>query len=338
MLLTNSTPWPAERLVTMDRHGREVLQVVVKQSFDVGEGSVRPAAQPDPLVLADQYTGEPGKSGLRYASDLGPPKPATDVILCGHALPRRRGDTQVDVALRLGAINKVVSVSGERLWARGLLGQAPTAPQPFERIPLVWERAFGGSDESNPERPGRCDANPVGRGFRARGSKLPTEGQLLPNLESPAEPIRKPSDAPAPRCFGFVAPHWAPRAGFAGTYDARWQEARMPLLPDDFDERFFQVAPADQILPGHPRGGEAVEVIGVSAAGPLRFQLPQAAPAVVVRLGLTRLTPDTQCDTVVIDADRQRLILVWRALVPVHCRVDQIEWIKIAPARSAAHV
>ena len=338
MLLTNSTPWPAERLVTMDRHGREVLQVVVKQSFDLADGRAQPAAEPDPLVLADQYEGEPGKSGLRYASDLGAPKAGTDVILCGSAVPRRRGETQVDVALRLATVNKVVAVYGERLWARGLLGHSPTPPQPFERIPLSWERAFGGSDESNPERPGWCQGNPVGRGFRAKGSKLPIEGQLLPNLESPAEPIRKPGDAPAPRNFGFVAPHWAPRVAFTGTYDERWQRERMPLLPDDFDERFFQVAPADQILASHPRGGEPVEVIGVSEAGPLRFTLPQAPLQVVARLGLARQVLDTQCDTVVIDADRRRLILLWRALLVVHGRVDQIEWIKVAPARSAVHV
>jgi hypothetical protein len=253
-------------------------------------------------------------------------------------VPRRRGDTQVDVALRVGTINKVVAVSGDRLWTRGLLGWSATPPKAFERIPLTWERAFGGTDQSNPERPGRCDTNPVGRGYRSKGSKLAVEGDLLPNLESPADPIRKPGDAPAPAGFGYVAPWWASRARHAGTYDATWLEQRMPFLPEDFDERFFQVAPADQILVGHPSGGEAVEVVGVRESGPLRFTLPQSTVAVVVRLGLERILPTVVCDTILIDADRLRLVLSWRAQLPVHCRLDQLQWIKVAAARSVAHV
>jgi hypothetical protein len=292
--------------------------------------------EPDPLVLADQYRGEPDQSSILHASDLGPTKPGTDVILRGHAIPRRSGDTQVDVALRVGAVQKVVAVYGNRLWSRGLMGWSATPPQPFERIPLLWEHAFGGSDTSNPERPGRCDANPVGRGYRAKASKRPIEGELLPNLESLTAPTRKPGEDNPPMGFGFVAPWWSSRARHAGTYDAAWQEHRMPFLPDDFDERFFQVAPADQVLVGHPSGGEKVEVIGVHASGPLRFALPGRPPAIVVRLGTSRLTPPALCDTIIIDADRLRLIMVWRGQVPIHGRVDELQWIKVS-AGSRVH-
>ena len=35
-------------------------------------------------------------------------------------------------------------------------------------------------------------------------------------------------------------------------------KTRQPLLPDDFDDRYFQFAPADQQAPAFLRGGEPV--------------------------------------------------------------------------------
>jgi hypothetical protein len=48
---------------------------------------------------------------------------------------------------------------------------------------------------------------------------------------------------PSPAGFGPIACHWQPRVGFAGTYGDAWVANRLPLLPDDFDDRFFQSAP-----------------------------------------------------------------------------------------------
>ena len=72
-----------------------------------------------------------------------------------------------------------------------------------------------------------------------------------------------------------ICAHWMPRRQYAGTYDARWEQSRAPYLPADFDPRFFQVAPADQVVPGYLTGGEPVELFGVSPWGPVRFTLPR---------------------------------------------------------------
>src|SRR5208337_4822029 len=97
------------------------------------------------------------------------------------------------------------------------IGVAITPPEPFERIPLVWERAFGGWDRSHAD-PAKhtCEPrNPVGTGFRQKHGH-PEEGVRVPNLEDPRYPSRHYGDAPPPAGFGFTGPSWQPRAAFAG--------------------------------------------------------------------------------------------------------------------------
>ena len=91
-----------------------------------------------------------------------------------------------------------------------------TKPEPFERIPLIYERAFGGWDRSHPEteKHGFEPRNPVGTGFRAKRGKF-EKGIRLPNLEDPQRPLKGHRDKPPPTGFGFISPHWPPRAALA---------------------------------------------------------------------------------------------------------------------------
>ena len=57
--------------------------------------------------------------------------------------------------------------------------------------------------------------------------------------------------------LGPLGRHWQARVGFAGRYDDAWLAERFPFLPTDFDERYFQSAPADQWT-DHLRGGEVL--------------------------------------------------------------------------------
>ena len=53
----------------------------------------------------------------------------------------------------------------------------------------------------------------------------------MKHLEDLRRPIRTLGDRYVPQGFGFIAPHWEPRVGFAGTYDEAWQKNRAPHLP-----------------------------------------------------------------------------------------------------------
>jgi hypothetical protein len=304
----------------MDRDGRDHAVIVIKGTFDLATGEEIPplATEQLPVVYADEHAGEPGESSVLYEMDTCLRKPGTDVILSGTARPPRPA-RRMDVSLQAGPIKKVVRVIGDRRWSRQLGVWKAGDPEPFEEMPLVWERSFGGRDEThdNPKKHGFEDRNPVGTGFAANRCADRLEGLALPNLENPAAPIGGWKDRPAPAGFGFTARHWQPRAKFGGTYDARWEKKRAPFLPKDFNERFFCGAAAGQTSGRYFRGGEVVRIVNLRPEGEWRFQLPTRDLAVQVWIkGEARDPVVPVLDTVVIDADAQRLIQVWRATIP----------------------
>lgn len=246
MDLRNSTPFAAERFLFTQR-GLETLLVVVKATFELGPAE-KVAEQQVPVVPADTYAGDPAKTAIAEASDAAPFKPAADVLVRGHAYTQPGKRSEALVGFQLGPLRKTARVVGDRIHER--LGAS--APAPFEKLPLSWERAFGGTDDSDPARMARFEENPVGRGFRPAHSKRPSS-TLLPNIEAPGEPVNAPAARGSPVGFGPIGPSWRPRMGYAGTYDDRWRVEVMPDLPADFDPRFHQCAPPDQILPGISR-------------------------------------------------------------------------------------
>ena len=60
--------------------------------------------------------------------------------------------------------------------------------QPFESMPLVWERAFGGVHRSG-DKVAAEERNPVGCGFAGGRSAADMQGLPVPNLEDPAAPL-----------------------------------------------------------------------------------------------------------------------------------------------------
>ncbi len=330
MDLVNETPFSAERMVLFDGDGLERLLVVVKATFSVVTGKPVEAEEQIPVATADLHSGDPARSGLREASDLAPFKPATDVLVQGFAYSTPKERTEVPVGLRFGALKKGFLVSGDRVWGR--LGGA-SSPEPFSRMEISWERAFGGSDESL----GKLDLfedNPAGTGFRAKGSRLPVAGTPLPNIEHPQNLIRSPSDRPPAVGFGPIPPAWRPRACRGGTCDAAWRRDRFPLLPRDFDPAFHQAAPADQVHPGYVRGGEPMKVVGMTPEGELAFTVPGMRVEALARIGAVDERVAMACDTVLLDCERKLLALTWRGSTVVHGRVPRVRWIRV-DARSA---
>ena len=273
----NLTPFAAEPFFLADAEGARVLTLVVKATFDIvmnkargaGASAVEIAPEQPAIHKAPVHRGEPGRSSLEYESEAAFTKAAADVVLLGHAQPERGHATDLTVGLRVGGLRKQVRVFGDRAWRRTRGAHTIGPPHPFERMPLVYERAFGGCD---PARQACYAQNPVGVGFRAPSDAPddagPPDGARLPNLEDPAHLLRDPGDQPPPAGFGFVAPEWAPRRRLAGTFDDAWRATRFPRLPVDFDHRHLNAAPADQQLRGFLRGGEPVEIVNASHRGP----------------------------------------------------------------------
>jgi hypothetical protein len=319
--LENNTPYQVEPLILADEEGRPIVVVVAKGTFDVAHGrTLVLAAEQEKVCLTGTFNGEPGKSSPRLEPETAFAKPATDVVLLGTARAPRQGTTEMDVELSVGRLRKTVHVTGDRVWFRSLGTATASRPVPFERIALSYENAFGGWDRSHEDlgRHAFEPRNPCGTGFRARTGRW-EEGVRLPNLEDPKRRITSPSDAPPPCGVGFTAPDWEPRRGYAGTYDGSWAAERLPLLPRDFDRRFFNAASEGLVASGHLRGDEEVRAIGVRTEGPLVFRLPALPPPRVVVA--FRRAPDARppavLDTVILDTDAARLCLLWRASAAV---------------------
>lgn len=325
--LKNETPFAAAILPLPDVEGVDTLFTVVKATFSLGR-QIALAEEQVPVTLADQHYGEPPISSIRRPSDVCLGKPGTDVVLVGSAwAPGGKPTWQMDVSISVGPVGRTVRVFGDRVWDAGAAGASVAWVAPFERVPLVWERAFGGTDET--ERGLVADSrNPVGRGFRAPGSARPLSGLPMPNLEDPAAPISGPRDAPAPACFAPLAAHWEPRRSYAGTYDEAWQTQRAPYLPKDFNPRFFQLAPAGLIAPGYFSGGETVDVRGATPSGALQFQLPIVRVQVNYRLADGLQSKDAVLDTVILEPDEQRFVLVWRAALQCDKKLLKVQEIE----------
>jgi hypothetical protein len=331
--VNNQTGLSATILAAPDPDGIDSVYTVVKGTFSLdrldASGVPAPADEQVAPVLADEYHGEPGSSSIRAPSDLSLIKPATDVLLLGSAhAPDGRPVPWMDVTLTAGPLRRMVRVFGDREWRAGAT-VAATAPQPFERMPLVWERAFGGTDQAKGELRGES-RNPVGAGFRAADGEKPLDGLALPNLEDPLDPITSWKQQPAPVAFAPLSAHWQPRLSFAGTYDEAWQGGRAPYLPEDFDPRFFQLAPDGLVAAGYFRGGEIIEVTGVTPAGRLAFRLPTLPLSIRYHLDAATEPVEAALDTVLIEPDALRVILVWRAVLQCDKKLLRVREITVA--------
>lgn len=332
MDLLNSTPVIAAPNILTDRHGAETLLVIVKGTWRIGQdGALSIADEQVPIQVEPRYHGDSEASGLVHDTDLVLEKPGTDCILLGHAWAPKVGVGSVDVTFAVGPVHKTVRVFGERIWMKCLGMVSMSKPAPFERIPLVWERAFGGADTSRPDPKEHefCLENPVGRGLLAKKTKLEVDGTRLPNLEDPADLIKKPTDCPRPMGFGPIPPHWQPRAGYAGTYDVQWRKYVSPLPPEDLDLRFYNSAAPGLASPWHLTGSEQVLVENASRCGRLLFQLPGVAPSVSVQIGVAVHDLPMQFDTVIVEPDEERLVLAWRGRLPVHGRLHEIGAVRV---------
>jgi hypothetical protein len=314
--LENKTPFAFEALYLVDEEFRPLVVPVLKATFTIGrDGRCLLADEQIPLNLGGEYWGDdPEKSSYKYEPEVAFTKPATDVVLIGHAYAPKGSIKEMMVALRVGPVGKEVLVIGDRIWFKALGSVSMSGAVQFEKIPLVYERAFGGWDRDVPDRRKHaCEPrNPVGTGFRAAGGFA--EHIRLPNLEDPRAPIKSFGDRPPPAGFGFVSPHWQPRAALAGTFDEAWNKDRSPLLPKDFSRKHMNAASPGLVAPGYLRGNEPVVAVGVSPEGRLSFSLPGMATP-TVRVALADGAPQAvvmALDTVIIEPDDRRVLMIWR--------------------------
>lgn len=336
MELLNTTRLAVDMTTGTSPDGRESLVVVAKGTFAIGNGrrldSMLAEVQ-EPLAMTDIYAGDAGSSAPLYEMDFAPRKPRCDVLLTGRAYaPGGRPTTRVHVSLQVGTMRKAFDVVGDRVWRAGVTHISFTRPAPFVVMPVAYSRAFGGVDRasSDPSKHRWCLANHSGVGYHEDMSGEAINGQPLPNTEEAGQPVRRPDGDYRPMAFGPVARAWQPRPKWAGTYDQKWREEKAPFLPDDFDYRYFQAAPDDQQI-DYPHGGESVELVNLSPEGRITFNLPERLDLNIVFAMKDDVVHGVPAvvDTIYLEPDEHRFVLVWRASMPLRRSLFEVKEVAV---------
>ena len=183
------------------------------------------------------------------------PKAFPEVVLAGVA-HSKVPVTELEVAIKIGAVEKRLRVTGDRIWQKHWYGYRASPVAAFTSMPIDWSRAFGNKE---------LLTNPIGLGPIVQedpGNQVTLVG--FPNVEYPNERLTRHKQAITPASFGPIHPAWAPRVNFIGDFDQSYIDHVFPDMPEDMDLRRFNLAPDDQQIP--------------SLAGDETFQLEHLHP------------------------------------------------------------
>ncbi|RON13132.1 DUF2169 family type VI secretion system accessory protein [Pseudomonas frederiksbergensis] len=343
MRFTKVTPFEAAWTMGFQRDGCELLVVIVKATYRMPSKPGQPAqlhVDQQPLIEADEFIGEPGVSAPLRESDFAHFKPACDVLVIGQAhVPDGGIATHLHVGLRVGTLIKHFNVVGDRHWRKSLLGTVSASEAlPFTTMPVGYERAFGGIDATRLSRTGKVAtflANPAGRGYWRHTEQI--DGQPLPNTEDSDRPVTRHNGKYRPMALTPIGRSWGPRQRYAGTYDEHWLNEQAPFWPDDFDERYFQAAPEDQIIP-YPQGGEDMILKHLTHDGLRTFHLPrQTMPVTFIPYRGRDINQKAVLDTIVLEPDSERFTMTWRTGIALNGSVFEIKETIVGEMSEAWH-
>lgn len=339
MSVVNHTPFPALAFRQYNLAGNMNGVVVVQGTFNLIEGgAMEPADDQLPLQMSDEFEGDSFSSSMIAQTALVPFKPSGDVTFVGSTFaPREKALKSWICAIGVGPVSKRLRVTGPRDWVplivrhkKGLLqkeiveeiaGWKLTDPEPVTEVPIDWTLAACDLAQNlapNPETAPNAQ-NPLGIGWISGQPRSKEARFAAPQIENPDEPLKTPDQKLAPEGFGYISPWWKTRLQFAGTYDDDWLKNRHPLLPQDFDFRFWQSAHPDLISKTWFRGDESYHLENLVYGCPdvrgtlpkigLRMRLPRGD-----RFGLA----DFVLDGVHFDlrSGKAHAVLTWRTGFP----------------------
>lgn len=293
-----------------ERPGQKAAIVVAKLTFTVDrDGRVSlDSDDPIPVLRADVETG----AGILPADTDEFLIDGVEVIVLGAAYaPGGRPVPELEVTLTMGERVHRAYVAGDRGW----IGEGPDAvispPAPFARMPMGYERAFGGTAEvwldDHTCVPVPHAPNPHGRGFdpdAAVASLVEALGgppgfprhqyvRRLPNLEDPRERITRWSDLPRPYSWATRPSDAAGAVAIPAGVEPPPPEGELTAPPWMAELRHVMT------MRGHPElelpelvAGTSFVLDGMTPEGSLGFRMPPAGVALDYHLdGRTGVRP-----------------------------------------------
>lgn len=205
MEFRNETPLPAAMVPSAEADDRVTTLFLCAITYRYAGKKLAVAPAQRPLLLAPE---------AKYPNDAVFTKEVVGVCATGFVYPREgKVAREAMASLRVGTAEASIRAFGPRVWQRGALGKlVPSAPLPFERVAMTWENAYGGmtaepaavmmvdgEEAFVPEHEAGYPLNFEGKGFATDEARA--LDQPLPQLEDPAEVMRRWDDRPEPVCF-----------------------------------------------------------------------------------------------------------------------------------------
>ncbi|HEX8613227.1 MAG TPA: DUF2169 domain-containing protein [Telluria sp.] len=322
--------------------GERLDVLVIRATFDFAAhgDTITLAQEQHPVVAGDRYAGpaatDPLRAVIQEDGDLVPYKPGTDILVNGHALaPGGLACAQWLAGVRVGKLKKLVRLHGPRQFRKYAFGWRLGQASPVASVCLDYRLAYGGcidvaaafTPDGEPDTI-RHSANPAGIGWLPSPRDYKHLGRSgrqcvarwvagqkvldAPQIEAPLDPVTHPFQHLPPQGLSAIARWCTPRVAYQGDFDAHWRANRYPLLPENFDARYFQNAAADMVITPHLRGDETVTMTGL-LTDKTDMALPGWMLIVVARLasGADEVSIPL-LDTVRFDLDRCQVSMVWR--------------------------
>ncbi|HXJ19459.1 MAG TPA: DUF2169 domain-containing protein [Polyangia bacterium] len=233
--------------------GGSLVGVIAKRTYRVAAGRCFVADEQLPLVEEPRFSDD--RSVLLHDLDCVLNRGEVDVVVEGSARPPGRAAAAFELRVRVGGLDRRLSVFGDRRCYRSTSGRLRfREPAPVEEVPLDWTSSYGGFDRVALERHGdpllelrekarqpysprfgrfAYPRNRAGKGYLIEPTDEALEACELPNLEEPSRllsperlaigaPERWPA-APPVAAVGWLSYANFPRAAMLGippAYDA----------------------------------------------------------------------------------------------------------------------
>ncbi len=276
------------------------LTLIAKATYAWAHGGPMSPVAPEPLRTEDQTHGGLPARSVESPAETAPLLRACDVIFTGSAiLPG--GQRALTAAARIGlfsdrrpVLDKTVHVLADR--------KGKAAPEPFSRMPIVYERAFGGPGQENPV------------------------GVDAPCIVDPQDPRRAAG-------FGAISRFWRPRKKLVEALDRGPLEKPIQEIAEDFPWAYFQAAPADQQI-GYLAGGEWLVLDGLHPELPrVQTQIPfaQAKGRVRAPNGALADVPMV-ADMLLLRGDTATASIVWRGTIEIPFTAQELSEVRCAVA------
>lgn len=287
-----------------DENGDEVWVVVAKRTWQLQDSNWYELEESE-IFDDPQYLGESGHSAMKVDHEFAYTKENTDVLIFGKArsLAKKPVVYQECRVLIDGHIDKTIAIRGERVWVEHGRSITLSKPRPFIEKDIDYSCAIGGDIR-----------NRIGGGIASSNKELLE--QKVPSVFYPGEDWNATGARLRVAGFGPVPPFFESRQKLAGTFDEDWLENRKPLLPLDFDKRFYQSAPQDQQCRGHLEGGERLVLTGFCHEDAISFRIPKDKYQVVATFKDGSYRADMAIYTVFVDSEDKTVSISYVATIP----------------------